>query len=612
MRIKAIRARDIAPIKTFEVESLSDVVVIAGPNGVGKTRLIEALLAYFQNLSGDAISFVVEATHKNETAAWSKTELDTSIAGDAQLLTETLQKNRRRRNFLSSVLYYESDRSIQNIKPLQFEWEMTDPWEEELSWNMTFGGLRKRFQDTLHAIFKKLQSQKTSIANRAIALRRDGHSSMNLDFTDPMDPFRDVFYQLLAPKVLENPDVRNQTLRYQLDGQTFDINSLSSGEREVLNITFDFILRQPSHCLVFFDEPELHLHPELSGKLISTLKIIGNHNQFILCSHSPDIISTSLEDSVVFLTPPKDDGGNQGIVIRADDDTSEALHRLGHSVGVVSLGKKIVLIEGTYASLDKQVYTHILRNRFPNLVLLPSGGKGNLRSFNTILREILDRAIWGVDFFMLADRDAMPIESDATDLEAKSGGRFRTLARYHLENYFLEPMVLAEVFKEMEPAESWLRDPDQIDSVLCEIAESQIGYATSLIVSKHVRAVGGNIDIMPKDCHGKADAEVKSLIVTAVQSEKSRLTTVLDDSNLSAMVTETQERLRSSIDADGDAWRAEIPGKPVFRIFCGKAKLTEGRLKSLYINKAEKLSANPLQDAIDIFQSFSTMEREGV
>lgn len=51
MRIKAIRARNISPVKVFEVESLSDVVVIAGPNGVGKTRLVNALLAYFQNLS---------------------------------------------------------------------------------------------------------------------------------------------------------------------------------------------------------------------------------------------------------------------------------------------------------------------------------------------------------------------------------------------------------------------------------------------------------------------------------------------------------------------------------------------------------------------------------
>lgn len=612
MRIKAIHAQDIPPVNTFDVGNLSDIVVIAGPNGVGKTRLINALIQYFRKLSGDSISFVIEATHKDETSAWNKIELDTSIAEDAQLLKVILQQNQRRRNFRSSVLYYESDRSIQKIRPLQFEWELSDPWEETISWEMTYGGLRDRFQDTLHAIFKKIQNQKTSIANRAITLQNEGHGSMNLDFKDPLEPFRDAFYQLLAPKVLESPDVKTQTLRYQLDGQIFSVDSLSSGEHEVLNITFDFLLRQPSHCVVFFDEPELHLHPELSGKLISTLKNIGNHNQFFLCTHSPDIISASLDDSVVFLTPPKSDGGNQGITIRADNDTSEALHRLGHSIGVVSLGKKIVLIEGTNASLDKQVYTHILRNRFPNLVLLPSGGKGNLKSFDTIRKEILDRAVWGVDFFILADRDAIPAGSEAASLETRSGGRFRTLSRYHLENYFLEPMVLVEVFKEMEPADSWLSDPDEVDKVLREIAEDLIGYATSLIVSRHVREDAGSIDIMPKSCHGKSDSEVESLITTAIQLEESRLTTVFDTSNINALVKNTQERLRNSIQTGSDAWRTEIPGKPILGIFCGRAKLSEGRLKTLFIKKAEKLSPNPLQDAIDIFQSFSTMEREEV
>lgn len=387
MRIRTIRAKNIPPVKQFEVDDLSDVVVLAGPNGVGKTRLVNSLLGYFQNLSGTNMSFVVEATHEDETSTWKKGVLDTSNHADAQLLTATLQQNRRRRNFRSSVFYIESDRSIQKIQPLKFQWEMADPWEEQISWNTNFGGLRNRFQDSIHAIFQKLQSQKTAIASRAITLKREGHTSMNLDFSDPLVPFRDAFHQLLAPKVLENPDIQNQTLRYSLNDESFDINTLSSGEREVLNITFDFILRQPSHCIVFFDEPELHLHPELSAKLISTLKTVGEQNQFIFCSHSPDIISSSLEDSVVFLTPPKQDNSNQGVVIHVGDETSEALHRLGQAVGIVSLGKRIVLIEGTSASLDKQTYTHILKNRFPDLVLLPSGGKGNLKSFSTVLRR---------------------------------------------------------------------------------------------------------------------------------------------------------------------------------------------------------------------------------
>jgi predicted ATP-dependent endonuclease of OLD family len=66
-----------------------------------------------------------------------------------------------------------------------------------------------------------------------------------------------------------------------------------------VNIVFDFLLRNPSDCIVFFDEPELHLHPELSYKLLQTLSSIGKNNQFVFCTHSPEIITASIENSVV-------------------------------------------------------------------------------------------------------------------------------------------------------------------------------------------------------------------------------------------------------------------------------------------------------------------------
>ena len=57
MRIKKILAKDILPVKLFEVDNLSDLVVIAGPNGVGKTRLISGILQYMQNFNGTNPSF---------------------------------------------------------------------------------------------------------------------------------------------------------------------------------------------------------------------------------------------------------------------------------------------------------------------------------------------------------------------------------------------------------------------------------------------------------------------------------------------------------------------------------------------------------------------------
>ncbi len=590
------------------MDNLSDLVVIAGPNGVGKTRLITGLLQYFQNFSGNNPSFIIEATNSNEETLFGAKSINTANPQDAQKLQGLLQKNRRRRNLTSSIVYFESDRSIQKVQPLTFQFDFPDPWEEELGWNLSFGGLANRWQDTQHAIFKKIQSQKSSIATRAIQLKRDGHGSMNLDFSDPLDPFRDAFSQLLGPKTLAAADIQRQILTYEYDGETRDVNTLSSGEREVLNIIFDFILRKPSDCIVFFDEPELHLHPELLSKLISTLKYVGKDNQFILISHSPDVISSSLDDSVIFLTPPKDNDENQAVLVSPQDENTEALSRLGQSVGVVALGKKIVLIEGKASSLDKQTYTHILKNQYSNLVLLPSGGKGNLQAFESVLQDVLDKSIWGVQFYMLADRDAFPSHRPDLDIEKESKGRFKTLSKYHLENYFLDSEVLARCFSQMEDETSWLRDSNEIEKALKEIASQNVGYAASLITSKYVRDKAGNIDVMIKGAHEYDQETFVDHFVKKATLENDRISTSLDTEELKKYSNNVYEELETILNQQDDTWKSSIPGKPIFAKFCSQAKIPQGRMKTLYIRHAQESENNPFSEIHEIFEAFSNID----
>jgi hypothetical protein len=252
--------------------------------------------------------------------------------------------------------------------------------------------------------------------------------------------------------------VKTQQITYDLGGQQLEIGTLSSGEREVVNVAFDFLLRNPSDCITFFDEPELHLHPGLSYKLLQTLSSIGRNNQFIFSTHSPEIITASIENSVIFLTPKAREGTNQALSIHRDDATHHALNLLGQSIGIISLGKKLVLIEGDDAGLDKQTYGAILRNEFPEFVLVPVGGKGTIQSFDGVRQSILNQTIWGVEFFMLCDRDA-ELEIGTKSVNAHLSERLKLLPRYHLENYFLDEEILAAVFNEMEPPQSWLRDP---------------------------------------------------------------------------------------------------------------------------------------------------------
>jgi len=503
MRLKSIRATDVMPVRRVEIDGLSDVIVIAGPNGVGKSRLIDGLLQKIQNLGGvPNIQLIIEATTQSEWDDWGKRELDTSQNDDAQKLTRTLHKNRSRRAWNSSFIHFESDRAIQQVTPYQFTWDIVDPWLENLGWTQTFGGLKARFHDTLHSLFRKMQSHEKEIARRAIELQKQGQAAMPLDFADPLKPFKDAFSLLLSPKMLSNPDPRQQQLYYTSEGNSFALNSLSSGEREVVNIVFDFILRTSSDCIVFIDEPELHLHPELSYKLLQALRSAGTRNQFVFCTHSPDIITASLDQTVIFLAPPvaNADGSyrNQAIRVRDDDATNEALRLLGQSIGVIALGRRLVLVEGAASSLDKQTYGLLLKNRFPSLVLVPTGGKDLILSFGQVLAHVLERTVWGVEFFMLCDRDSAPV-SEIPTLETQANGRLKFLNRYHLENYFLNAEVIARMFVELEPPGSWLRDAAAIEQRLREIARESLSYATALIVSTQIRRRVGNVTLMPRD-----------------------------------------------------------------------------------------------------------------
>ena len=606
MRITAISVNDVPPVKCFNISGLSNVVVIAGRNGVGKTRLVQQLVNYCQNPTNNQnIQLVIDATCETEVEAWGKPQIDTINVQDAMLLQNILQANRLRRNWKSSVVNIESDRSIRKIDPYKFSFDVVDPDEESISWNFTFGGFQNRYQDTIHAIFRKVHAHRNMISSKADRLMRQGKKRMQLDFSDPLEPFKNAFRQLLAPKELLDADLKAQQLKYALEDQEFPLTTLSSGESEVTNIVFDFILRNPSDCIVIFDEPELHLHPELSYKLIRTLTGIGKNNQFIFCTHSPDIITASLEHSVIFIGPPLSEGQNQAIPVSEDDETNQALKLLGQSVGIIALGKKIVLVEGTHASLDKQTYGAILRESFPDLVLVPTGGKGLIRSFSTLVEEVLDKSIWGVEFFMVCDGDTIPLSLDKSSLMKLSKGRLSVLDRYHLENYFLEEAILARVFSSLEPEGSWLRTPASIRESLKDIAKDMISYTVALYTSVHFREAVGNIDLMPKDCNGKSNEQLKSIICSKATTEKTRVDQTIYSANISKFIDDTMKLIEDSIEKDTDEWKKLIPGRSILNIFSSKAGMQVGMLKRAYLAEAMKSDPNPFNEIIQIFERFN-------
>jgi predicted ATPase len=274
MRIKSVMVKDKPPIKHFEITNLSNVVVLAGPNGIGKTRLIQQIINLFQNPRLDQTLHVeIEATTPNELDAWKK----------------------RRGKWTSSIVNVDSSRTFVTIQPFQWNWDFRDPFEEEIGWNLLLDPIKNRFQDTIHTLYKKIGHYNIEISRQYEDLRKAGKAQMPIDPKDPLQKFKHMFNLLLSPKELDDIPLNNPKIQYkEVNGQVLPIEALSSGEREVFTIVFDLLLHEPSDCIIFFDEPEMHLHPELSFRLFRALKNVGERNQFILCTHSPDLITESL------------------------------------------------------------------------------------------------------------------------------------------------------------------------------------------------------------------------------------------------------------------------------------------------------------------------------
>lgn len=95
-------------------------------------------------------------------------------------------------------------------------------------------------------------------------------------------------------------------------GELHDIQYLSHGQRSVLFMVADLLSRleilnphledpRQSPGIVIIDEIELHLHPTWQQTIIDSLLQLFPNMQFIITTHSPQVISTVHKDQIRFL-----------------------------------------------------------------------------------------------------------------------------------------------------------------------------------------------------------------------------------------------------------------------------------------------------------------------
>ena len=109
--------------------------------------------------------------------------------------------------------------------------------------------------------------------------------------------------------------------------------------------------------------------------------------------------------------------------------------------------------------------------------------------------SLLEKGLFGVELFMVRDRDSLAPDQIAT-FHAKSKGRLVFLPFYHIENAFLMPKAIAAVARKILFANA--PTAEQVEEKMIELARQQLNHTISLYVKNEIYFQAGNFDVSPK------------------------------------------------------------------------------------------------------------------
>lgn len=602
MHIDRLAARAIIPIKEFSIETPSSVVIIAGANGSGKTRLKEAIVQTFREPHAPKIAMTLSSTRPEEEAAWGARKIEVKAGEACRVLGDYLATRTRGQAYIGAVVQIDSDRAVQPVKFETFTLATPDPEDEEFNHSFYLSTFVSRWQTLVNNIYKRVANRDQKIAKYVRANPdRVGRLALE-DNPDPFVPFQEMFARLLPGKQLEPIDPKApREFRYRTAaGEVLEFRALSSGEREVVRVAFDLVWKRITHSVIVVDEPELHLHPTLAFRLVETLKSFGGGtNQLILFTHSADLISTYYSSGNVFFIDPASSDNQAQQLSHLDNGHSTVARAAGANLGLFAVGRKLVFVEGRESSVDRLVYHRIAQTVFPDGYIMPLGSVENVLALRSVVEEIAG-AVFGLELFMVRDRDGL---SDAVIASLEANPRFRCLRRRHIENYLLDEHVLASVAEQLYLSAD-LRNASVLAEELQRLAEATLMPAVLWNVREYVRVNGAVAQPKVRGAGQKTVAELAAAISAELARSVQGMNAALGEE---AIASETQYQHRAlEASLSNGRWRMEVPGKLLFGRFCNEVFKTDAvRVREAYVDLALRTRPQCFDEVAALLRHFA-------
>ena len=346
MKIKNLHMRDFKGLRDIFInfeknDELLDLLALAGSNGSGKTRVLESILKYFQDYL-----------------------------------------NYKQNNIEAGIFYEEKEKNcISNVQDFFYGlknfsyYEVNDPlYEQHIEIKNKLDILPKIIYVPTEINFQKMNAASTTltqeykfinivdtnlikdipsyIATKIISeILKNKNEKVGDIQKKVFDEINEIFETLGIEVKIEDisQDGRNIPIFTNSSGDEFDINELSSGEKQLFLRTLAIKMLNPGNSIILIDEPELSLHPKWQQRIVDVYRKIGKNNQIIIATHSPHILGSVRKENIMLLD--KDDDGK--IVVRTGDELYDSYGQPTERILEDIMGLKTTRNQEIFDKLEK-------------------------------------------------------------------------------------------------------------------------------------------------------------------------------------------------------------------------------------------------------------------
>lgn len=320
MKIQKLSLRDFRGFATLDVDLAPDVTALVGVNGAGKTSILDALALLSSVLvegirSGKPEEVALRAADVRVDASTARLSVETEINGNSvawsiartspghpagapsaiDALAETIAATQAAialgDPLLPLVVYFPTNRSVLDIP----ERIRTPHAFDALS---AYDGALEGGASYFRGFFEWFREEEDIFNEQVVRAGKPPE-----EVSSPLPAVRTAIERIVPGAREVRVERRPQRMTVQVKGVRLDVGQLSDGERCLLALAGDLARRialaapkadKPLEhpAVVLIDEIELHLHPGLQREILPRLQEVFPSAQFIVSTHSPQVLSS--------------------------------------------------------------------------------------------------------------------------------------------------------------------------------------------------------------------------------------------------------------------------------------------------------------------------------